>query len=95
MNFVYILTNKDNTIMYIGVTNDLKRRLLEHMDEKIDGFTKIYHVHKLVYFEEYSHINDAIAREKQLKGWIRVKKNTLVETRNPNWDDWGEEFLRK
>ena len=93
MYYVYILTNKTDTVMYIGVTNDLRRRLCEHKNEQIEGFTKKYHVHKLVYFEEYSEVNDAIAREKQLKRWVRSKKNELVETKNPNWDDWGEGFF--
>ena len=93
MYYVYILTNKTDTVMYIGVTNDLRRRLYEHKNEQIEGFTKKYHVHKLVYFEEYSEVNDAIAREKQLKRWVRSKKNWLVETKNPNWDDWGEGFF--
>ena len=93
MYYVYILTNKTNTVMYIGVTNDLRRRLHEHKKEQIEGFTKKYHVHKLVYFEEYSEVNTAIAREKQLKHWIRTKKNCLVETKNPNWDDLGEGLI--
>ena len=87
--YVYILTNKTNSVMYIGVTNDLQRRLYEHKAELIDGFTKRYHLHKLVYAEEFSKVNDAIAREKQLKRWTRAKKNWLVETKNPHWDDWG------
>ena len=91
--YVYILTNKSNKVMYIGITNDLERRLYEHKNEQIEGFTKKYHVHKLVYFEEYSEINDAISREKQLKRWVRSKKNWLVETKNPNWDDWSEGFI--
>ena len=79
--------------MYVGVTNDLRRRLYEHKSELIEGFTKKYHVHKLVYFEEYSDVDDAIAREKQLKHWIRLKKNALIEAQNPNWDDLGEYFF--
>jgi len=71
--------------MYVGVTNDLIRRLYEHKNHLIDGFTKKYNVTKLVYFEETSCIESAIAREKQLKGWRREKKNQLVETLNPNW----------
>ncbi len=74
MYYVYILTNKTYAVMYIGVTNDLHRRLYEHKNEQIEGFTKKYHIHKLVYFEEYSEINDAIAREKQLKHWTREKR---------------------
>ena len=88
MYYVYILTNKTNSVMYIGVTNDLCRRLQEHKNETIDCFTKKYHVHKLVYLEEYREIYDAIAREKQLKGWTRAKKNMLIEVKNPNWIDW-------
>ena len=91
--YVYILTNKDNSVMYIGVTNDLRRRLYEHKNQEIDGFTKKYNVYKLVYFEEYSDIGDAIAREKQLKRWVRLKKNLLVEKQNPNWNDLGEYFI--
>ncbi len=71
--------------MYIGVTNDLHRRIYEHKNEQIEGFTKKYHVHKLVYFEEYSDIKDAVVREKQLKRWVRVKKKLLIESRNPEW----------
>ncbi len=90
MYYVYILTNKTNAVMYIGITSDLPRRLYEHKSELTKGFTKKYHVHKLVYFEEYSEALDAITREKQLKRWVRAKKNRLVESKNPNWDDWGE-----
>ena len=89
---VYILTNFTNKVLYIGVTNDLHRRLYEHKNGIIEGFTKKYHVHKLVYFEEYSEIKLALAREKQLKRWVRAKKNWLVETKNPNWDDLGSKL---
>ena len=92
MYYVYILTTQNDKVMYIGVTNNLRRRVYEHQDEKIEGFTKKYHVHKLVYFEEYSDVQYAIEREKQLKKWIRAKKNNLVETKNPNWDDLSELF---
>lgn len=93
MYYVYILTTKENTTLYIGVTNDLKRRVFEHRKGQIAGFTKKYNVHKLVYFEEYSEINAAIAREKQLKRWIRAKKIALIETKNPYWNDWSEAFV--
>ena len=73
--YVYILTNKNNRVMYIGVTNDLERRLYEHRQELADGFTKRYHVHKLVYFEQTSDVHVALEREKQLKNWSRAKKN--------------------
>lgn len=87
MYYVYILTSYSNKVMYIGMTNDLKRRITEHKNEQIDGFTKQYHVKKLVYFEEHSNPNEAIKREKELKGWRREKKNNLVKTMNPEWKD--------
>ncbi len=65
----------------------------EHKSGQINGFTQKYHIHKLVYFEEYTEVNYAIAREKQLKNWVRSKKNRLIETQNPNWNDWGETFI--
>ena len=93
MYYVYILSNQTNTVLYIGVTNDLHRRLYEHKSGQINGFTQKYHIHKLVYFEKYTEINYAIAREKQLKNWVRSKKNRLIETQNPSWNDWGETFI--
>lgn len=87
MYYIYILTNKSDRVMYIGVTNDLARRIYEHKSELIDGFTKRYHVHKLVYFEEYSDIKDALAREKQLKSWSREKKSSLVKEKNPDFKE--------
>ena len=90
--YVYILTNWKGNVMYIGVTNDLERRLYEHKHELVEGFTKQYHVHKLVYFEETSDVRAAIEREKQLKNWARAKKNALVETMNPMWKDLSEEW---
>jgi len=93
MYYVYILTNKTDAVMYIGVTNDLIRRLYEHKAKLVDGFTKKYNVTKLVYFEDYADVRDAIAREKQLKGWAREKKNLLVQTKNPDWNDLGETLI--
>ena len=93
MYYVYILANKNNTTLYIGMTNDLRRRLYEHKSEQLEGFTKKYNVHKLVYYEEYSDVYYAIAREKQLKHWLRLKKNALIETLNPNWDDLAEYLI--
>jgi len=90
--YVYVLTNWNNKVMYTGVTNDLERRLLEHQNGMIEGFTKKYHVHKLVYFELTSDVYSAIVREKQIKGWTRVKKNALVEQMNPDWHDLSEEW---
>ena len=73
--------------MYVGVTNDLKRRIYEHKNELMDGFTKRYHVNKLVYYEQSKDIKNAISREKRLKGLLRIKKNELVESKNPQWED--------
>ena len=85
--WVYVLTNVSRNVMYVGVTNDLERRVAEHREAKAEGFTRKYKVNTLVYAEDYQYIEDAIAREKQLKGWSRSKKNALVETVNPTWAD--------
>ncbi|MBE6040269.1 MAG: GIY-YIG nuclease family protein [Clostridiales bacterium] len=85
--YVYILTNKFNNVMYIGVTNDLVRRVYEHKNKLVEGFTSKYNVDKLVYYEQTSSVEAAIEREKQLKGWKRDKKNALVESFNPEWKD--------
>ena len=90
--YVYILTNYSNNVMYIGVTNDLQRRLYEHKNKLIEGFTKQYNVHKLVYYEYTTDVKAAISREKQLKGWRREKKNHLVKTVNPQWRDLSEDW---
>jgi putative endonuclease len=85
--FVYILASRLGGTIYIGVTNDLVRRVGEHRQKTVPGFTKRYGVARLVYFEEYGDIRDAIAREKQLKRWNRAWKVRLIEERNTNWDD--------
>ena len=85
--YVYILTNWSGKVMYIGVTNNLERRLYEHRNGLVEGFTARYNVHKLVYYEHTQNVYAAISREKQLKGWTRAKKNELVETMNPEWKD--------
>ena len=89
--FVYILANQKNGTLYIGVTNNLKRRIIEHKISIVKGFTQMYEVDKLVYFEEYHDINDAIYREKCLKKWKREWKIKLIEENNPNWNDLSEE----
>jgi len=76
--YVYMLTNKNHKILYTGVTNDLERRCYEHKQKKIKGFTQKYNVDKLVYFEKFDFIDMAIAREKQIKGYSRLKKNNLI-----------------
>ena len=86
--YVYILASDTNVSLYIGVTRDLVRRVHEHKHHSDpDSFTSKYKIHKLVYFEETSDVRFALEREKQLKGWRRSKKNTLVETMNPQWKD--------
>ena len=82
-----MMTNSNNKVLYIGVTNNLKRRVYQHKNGEIDGFTKKYNVHKLVYFEHFTNIEHAIKREKQLKKWKRQWKNELVESKNPKWAD--------
>jgi putative endonuclease len=91
-SFVYILTNKQNGTLYIGVTNDLPRRILEHKNGLFDGFTKKYAIHHLVYFEQYENIELAIEREKRLKTWNRKWKIDLIETENPTWNDLAEDW---
>jgi putative endonuclease len=87
MYYIYILTNKVNTVLCIGVTNDLKRRIYEHKQKLIDGFTKKYNLTKLIYFEAHEQINDAILREKRLKKWKREWKESLINNINPKWRD--------
>ena len=90
--YVYMMTNSNNKVLYIGVTNNLKRRVYQHKNGEIDGFTKKYNVHKLVYFEHFTNIEHAIKREKQLKKWKRQWKNELVESKNPKWADLYNEI---
>ncbi|HSX40279.1 MAG TPA: GIY-YIG nuclease family protein [Candidatus Saccharimonadales bacterium] len=85
--YIYILTNKSNHVLYTGVTNSLLRRINQHKFKTIDGFTKKYNVTKLVYFELFSYVKDAIAAEKRIKGWTRIKKIKLIESMNPSWKD--------
>ena len=87
MYVVYILSNWCDSVLYIGVTGNLPRRLYEHRNGLVDGFTKQYNVHKLVYFESTSDVYSAISREKQLKKWSRIKKNELISKMNPQWED--------
>jgi putative endonuclease len=91
--FVYILSNKRNGTLYIGVTNNLVRRVYEHKNDVIDGFTKKYKVHNLVYFEQYEEIELALNREKQLKFWQRRWKLELIETNNPDWKDLYDDLI--
>jgi len=85
--YVYIMASKKNGTLYIGVTSDLLRRAYEHRNDLINGFSKKYGVHRLVYYEQLEDINSAIKREKNLKKWNRKWKINLIEKLNPNWDD--------
>jgi putative endonuclease len=85
--YVYILTNANHSVLYTGVTNDLVRRCLEHKQKKTKGFTKKYNVDKIIYFEIFDFIDRAIEREKQIKGYSRLKKNMLIDKFNPGWND--------
>jgi putative endonuclease len=91
--FVYIMASKRNGTLYIGVTNNLIKRVYEHKSDIVEGFTKKYSVHKLVYYEETADIYGAIQREKSLKKWNRKWKIKLIEKFNPNWKDLYEEVI--
>ena len=91
--YVYLLTNWNNKVMYVGVTNDLKRRIYEHREKKVKGFTEKYNIKKLVYYEQTLDIEVALNREKEIKKWRREKKDRLVEKSNPSWRDLSEDFL--
>jgi putative endonuclease len=84
--YVYILASRSRTL-YIGITNDLIRRVSEHRDGRVLGFTSKYRIHRVVYFEIFHDVRVAIGREKEIKGWRRDKKIALIESRNPAWDD--------
>ncbi len=90
---VYIITNKPNGTLYIGVTNDLTRRIYEHKQKITAGFSKNYDLTSLVYAEEFANPSEAISREKQLKNWQRQWKIDLIETINPNWDDLYDSII--
>jgi putative endonuclease len=92
--FVYLLASKRNGTLYVGVTGDLANRTWQHKSDLIEGFTKRYGVHTLVWFEEHGDICDTIDREKQIKGWNRAWKIRLIEKQNPDWNDLYEDFIR-
>ena len=90
--YVYILANEANTVLYIGVTGDLKQRIEQHKSKMVEGFTKKYNVTKLVYFEKYNEVETAILREKQLKRWTRIKKENLIKRGNPEMAELNVSF---
>ena len=87
--YVYVLAS-DFGSLYVGITNKLERRVLEHRSKLVEGFTRKYNITKLVYYEETGEVVDAIAREKQIKSWRRSKKVALIESLNPDWRDLGD-----
>ncbi|PIW68908.1 MAG: excinuclease ABC subunit C [Ignavibacteriales bacterium CG12_big_fil_rev_8_21_14_0_65_30_8] len=93
--FIYILSNWNNKVVYVGVTNNLMRRVYEHKNKLINGFTKKYNLNKLVYYEQTLDINSAIQREKEIKKWRREKKNKLIESLNPKWLDLSKDWLNE
>ena len=92
--YVYIMTNNSRTL-YTGVTNDLERRVYEHKHKLVPGFTSKYNITKLVWYESFHDIHQAIEAEKRIKGWIRAKKVALIESKNPTWEDLSEGWYAK
>ncbi len=88
--FVYIMTNPSHTVLYIGITNSIQRRVFEHKEKLTDGFTKKYNCVELIYVEETNDVGDALEREKQLKKWSRKKKERLINRVNPEWKDLSD-----
>ena len=91
MYYVYIMTNKRNTVFYVGVTNDIERRVAEHKSHLIKGFTAIYKTDKCVFVEPFKEVKDAISCEKRIKGWKRERKFDYIRSRNPEFEDLSEE----
>ena len=93
--YVYILTNKTKAVLYTGMTNNLQQRLTEHYIDRIEKktYTGKYNCHFLIFYETYKYVNDAIAREKEIKGWLRIKKINLITTHNPAWKFLNAELL--
>ncbi|MFP8489655.1 GIY-YIG nuclease family protein [Gracilimonas sp. Q87] len=90
--YIYLLSNTSK-MLYTGMTNNLMRRVYQHKQKEIDGFTKKYNLHKLVYYEMTDDVGYAIKREKQIKGWSRKKKNALIESMNPKWEDFAKDWF--
>ncbi|MBW2144970.1 MAG: GIY-YIG nuclease family protein [Deltaproteobacteria bacterium] len=88
--YVYIMANHSRTL-YTGMTNDLERRVYEHKNRLKPGFTSKYNITKLVFFDSTTNVDEAIKREKQIKGWVRKKKVALIESQNPNWEDLSKD----
>jgi len=93
MFYVYIMTNRTRTVLYTGVTNNLERRSWQHVNSGAASFTKRYTVNRVIYYELFSDIRSAIAREKQIKAWRREKKIDLIQSQNPRWEDLGAKMF--
>ena len=89
--YVYIMTNKSGTL-YVGMTDNIKKRVYDHKNKLVEGFTKKYNINKLIYFETFGDIYSAIAREKTIKGWLRKKKIELIRATNPSWTDLSQDW---
>jgi len=94
-NYSVYMVASNSRVLYIGMTNNLERRVFEHKNDVIDGFSKQYRCHRLVYYESFDDVRKAIDREKQLKRWNREKKVFLIERTNPTWEDLAEEWFRR
>ena len=92
--YVYFMAN-ESKMLYVGISNDLQGRVAQHKKKLIPGFTSRYNLFMLVYWEEFSDIREAIAREKQIKGWLRSRKVALVEKRNPHWNDLARDWFKR
>jgi putative endonuclease len=90
--YVYILASRKNGVLYVGVTGDLRKRVYEHREELVEGFTKKYKIHRLVYYEATSNVQAALDREKHIKNWLRSWKIELIEKSNPEWRDLYDEL---
>ncbi len=91
--YIYMITNRNNNVLYIGVTNDLKRRVFEHREKLVEGFSSKYNCSKLVWYEQTNNIGSAILREKQMKKWKREYNNNIINEMNPEWNDLYETIL--
>ena len=92
-SYIYLITNDNNSVIYTGVTSDLRKRINEHKQKAVKGFSKKYNIHKLVYYEVFSDVRNAIQREKQIKSGSRKKKIALIEKENINWDDLSQKIF--
>lgn len=92
-SWIYIMTNANNTVLYVGVTSNLNQRVRQHKAKELEGFTARYNITKVIYVEQYADIRNAIEREKQIKSWSRRKKEELIATLNPSWRDLFEDMI--